>query len=152
MPFQYSPIAVFDYAVGRSMLSCNHGVHEQQRKAFADTNLLFARALNNFSTGWKQENDVDFDPQNSLLEDFKENYSGKKSRKDKQIHGKLQQTVEWLINWYPNATESNWSWFITIFYCTASSASGEGEPNPALWLATRAVDTASSGLPVLFPQ
>lgn len=44
-------IAVFDYAVGRSMLSCNHGVHEQQRKAFADTNLLYARALNNFSTG-----------------------------------------------------------------------------------------------------
>ena len=73
MPFQYSPIAVFDYAVDRSMLLCNHGVHEQQRKAFADKNLLFARALNNFSTGWKQENDVEFDPQNSLLEDFKEN-------------------------------------------------------------------------------
>ena len=38
-------IGVFDYSVGRSMLSCYHGVHEQRRRAFSDTKLFFARSI-----------------------------------------------------------------------------------------------------------
>ena len=34
-------IRVFDYSVGRSMFSCNHG---QRRRAFSDTKLFFARS------------------------------------------------------------------------------------------------------------
>ena len=40
-------------------------------------------------------NDLESDPQNSLQEDFKAIVSEETSRKDRrQIHGKLQQTVE----------------------------------------------------------
>ena len=38
-------ISMFDYSVGRSMLSCYHGVHGQRRRAFSDTNLFFARSI-----------------------------------------------------------------------------------------------------------
>ena len=45
-------IDVFDYSVGRSMLSCYHGVHGQRGRAFSGTKLFFARSIiPNFSMG-----------------------------------------------------------------------------------------------------
>ena len=43
---------VFDYSVGRSMLSCYHGVHGLRRRAFSGTKWFFARSIiPNFSMG-----------------------------------------------------------------------------------------------------
>ena len=45
-------MGVFDYSVGRSMLSCYHGVHGLRRGAFSGTKLFFARSIiPNFSMG-----------------------------------------------------------------------------------------------------
>ena len=45
-------MGVFDYSVGRSMLSCYHGVHGLRRRAFSGTKLFFARSIiPNFSMG-----------------------------------------------------------------------------------------------------
>ena len=64
-------MGVFDYSVRRSMLSCYHGVHGQRRRAFcSDTMLLFTRSIG------------------TLI------YHGK----HRQTHGKLRQTMEWLLS------------------------------------------------------
>ena len=45
-------MGAFDYSVGRSMLSCYHGVHGLRRRAFSGTKLFFARSIiPNFSMG-----------------------------------------------------------------------------------------------------
>ena len=45
-------MGVFDYSVGRSMLSCYHGVHGLRRRAFSGTKSFFARSIiPNFSMG-----------------------------------------------------------------------------------------------------
>ena len=38
-------IGVFDYSLGRSMLSRYHGAHRQRRRAFSDRKLFFARSI-----------------------------------------------------------------------------------------------------------
>ena len=38
-------IGVFDYSVGRSMLSRYHGAHRQRRRAFSDGKFFFARSI-----------------------------------------------------------------------------------------------------------
>ena len=46
-------VDVFDYSVGRSMLSCYHGVHRERGESFfSDTKLFFAKVSEpNFSMG-----------------------------------------------------------------------------------------------------
>ena len=81
-------IGVFDYWVGRSMLSCNHGVHGQRRRAFSDSKLFFARSIQpNFSMGCiigRIGNDLVWSTKLSLCEDLK-GISSEEKLKEGQI-------------------------------------------------------------------
>ena len=54
----------------------------------------------NFSMGCiigEKGNDLESDPRTLSMKIWRKYYPRKKSRKDRQIHGKLQQVVEWIL-------------------------------------------------------
>ena len=61
----------FDYSVRQSMLSCYHGVHGQRRRAFLFWhNVVFRKKYWNLTLAWETD----------------------------RPHGKLRQTMEWLLS------------------------------------------------------